>query len=108
MSCPTPRPVSARQTDSLRHGGVFMTFGEPAPNGGLLMPLGFQEPLCLDGGHAAGAGCCDGLTIGAVLNVAGMKHTRHVGARTALRDDVAIRVELNLALERLGVRDVAN
>jgi|HubBroStandDraft_2_1064218.scaffolds.fasta_scaffold59202_2 hypothetical protein len=27
MSCPTPRRVSAQQTESPRHAGVFMTFG---------------------------------------------------------------------------------
>src|SRR5580704_10404677 len=74
----------------------------------ILVALGFQEPFRLNGGHAAGAGCRDSLTIGAILNIAGVKHTRHAGARTALRDDVAVPVKLNLALKRLGVGDVTD
>jgi hypothetical protein len=45
---PTPRRVSAQQTESLRHPGVFMTFGGPAgpwelPDGRGSAPLPSRE-----------------------------------------------------------------
>ena len=67
------------------------------------MAFGFKKPFDLDGCHAAGPGCGNGLPVGAVLDVAGMKDAGDAGARAAHGDDVAIRVELDLpdALERL-------
>ena len=72
------------------------------------MPFGFQKPLHFDGGHASGARRGDRLPIGPVLHVAGMKNARDVGARAAMGNDVAVGIEIDLAGERRGVRDVAD
>src|SRR5579863_2235706 len=71
----------------------------------VLVPLGLQKLLGFHRGHAARAGGGHGLLIDAVLDVAGMEHTCHAGARTTLRDDVAFGIELDLAHERFGVGD---
>src|SRR5271170_7401833 len=72
------------------------------------MAFSFEEPLRFDCGHAAGAGRRDGLAVGAILDIAGVKNARHAGARAALGNDVAVRVKLDLALKRFAVRNVAD
>src|SRR5689334_19134703 len=72
------------------------------------MALGFKIPLRFDGGHAAGACGRDGLLIDAVLDVAGVEYAGDVGARASVRNDVALFVEIDLAAERLGVRDMTD
>src|SRR5271170_3245742 len=68
-----------------------------------LVAFGFQKPLHFDGGHASGARRSDRLAIRPVLDVAGVKNARDVGARAAVRDDVAVGIEIDLAGERRGV-----
>ncbi len=64
------------------------------------MPFGFQKPLHFDGGHASGARGGNGLPIGPVLDVAGVKNAGDVGARAAMRNNIAVRIQIDLAGER--------
>src|SRR5579863_2562752 len=72
------------------------------------MPFGFEESLYFNGRHAPCARRRDGLPICPVLHVAGVKYACYVGARAAMRNDVAVRVEIDLAHEGRGVGDVAD
>src|SRR5688572_9690069 len=72
------------------------------------MPFGFQETLRFHSRHAAGTGRCDGLPIGAVLDIAGVKDARNVRAGPALGDYVAVFVECDLIFEKVRIRDVAD
>src|SRR5690606_4470766 len=53
-----------------------VAFLSPEAAGFLVFRI-LQPALCVQGGHASGAGTCYGLTIDAVLNIAGGKHARH-------------------------------
>ena len=59
----------------------------------------FQVAFGVEGGHAARAGRRDGLAVGMVLHVAAGEDARHAGLRAVVRQDVAVRVELDLARE---------
>ena len=72
------------------------------------MAFGFEEAFDFDRCHAAGAGSGDGLAVDPVLHVPGMKDAFHVGAGSAVRDDVAIFIEIDLPDERLGIRDMTD
>src|SRR5215211_6139018 len=75
-----------------RHGGVVA-----------------QVPLGVERGHTAGPGRGDGLPVGVVHEVAGGEHARHPGAgRLALRDDVAVHVDVDDPAHDLGLRLVAD
>jgi hypothetical protein len=58
--------------------------------------FGLQEPFGFDGRHAAGARRRDGLPVSAILHVARMKYSGYVRARSAVRDDVTVRIEIEL------------
>jgi len=45
------------------------------------MALSFEEPFGFDSGHAACAGCSNGLAIDAILNVTRVEHAGDIGAR---------------------------
>jgi hypothetical protein len=68
----------------------------------------FQKTLRFDSRHAARAGGGDGLAVSSVLHVAGVKYAGDIGARAAFGDDVTLGVGLDLALEDLGIGDVAD
>src|ERR1700732_1065150 len=70
------------------------------------MAFSFEEPLRFNRGHAAGARCRNSLAIGAILDTPGMKNASHAGARAALGNDVAVRVKLDLSVERLSIGNV--
>src|SRR5208282_6231206 len=88
-----PRIAPGRKTSGSRNGSGFFS-GE--------------ETLGFDGGHAAGACRRDRLAIVMVLDVAGGKHTGDARLRAVVRKDVAIFVHLELALENLAIRVVAD
>src|SRR5690606_15722588 len=68
----------------------------------------FEEPLGVDGRHAARPGGSDCLPVDMVLHVAGGKHTGHAGPRAVVRHDVAAGVELELPDKKRRVRRVAD
>jgi hypothetical protein len=73
----------------------------------------FEVLFDLEGGHAAGAGGGDGLTVAAVLDVsagedAGEKLAIERGENVVAGDDVALGVEVDHAAEGFGVGDVAD
>src|SRR3989338_1139545 len=68
-----------------------------------LVPLRFQPALGVNGGAAAGPGGGDRLAVDVVVDVAGGEHPFDACPRAVLHDDVALRVELELAAENLGV-----
>ena len=53
-----------------------------------------QIVLGVQCGHAAAAGGGDGLTVDAVLDVTAGEDAWHAGLGAVVRDDVAVRVEL--------------
>ena len=68
-----------------------------------------QVPLGVERRRAAGAGGGHGLAVGVVHEVARGEHARQLGARgLALGEDVAVLVDLDLALDDLRVRAVAD
>src|ERR1700733_10385838 len=73
-----------------------------------LVSFGFEEPLYFNGGHASGARSGDGLPVSSVLNITGVKNARHVGACAAMRSDVAVGIEIDLAREGRRIGDVAD
>src|ERR1700733_9193118 len=73
----------------------------------VLVPFGFKKALGFDGGHTSSTRRCDGLSISPVLDVARVKDARHVGPRAAVRDDVAVGIEIDLSDEGRGVRNMA-
>ena len=68
----------------------------------------FQILLGVDRRHAAGAGGGNRLTVDVILDVARGEDARDVGARAVVRQDVAVRVHLELTLEERRVRRVAD
>src|SRR5712692_8173831 len=71
--------------------------------------LRLQVALGLEGGHAAGARGRHGLAIGEVGDVAGREDSGHGGlGRSRHHLHVAVRAELDLALEEGGVRMMAD
>src|SRR5437868_4409062 len=71
--------------------------------------LVFQPALCFDRRHASGSGSRDGLTENRILNIAAGKDAGNIRPRGAgLRLDVALFVEVDLSLEDLGIRIMAN
>ena len=77
------------------------------------MAEGFEVFFYFEGGHAAGAGGCDGLAVFAVLDVAGAEDAGDdfagEGAVDVVGgDDVGVFVKIHHALEGLGVGDVAD
>src|SRR5579872_574145 len=86
-------------TPSLRRsvsGSMNILFGEPA--------------FGVEGGFAAHAGGGDGLLVDRVGDIAGGEDAFHAGGGTerVFEDDEALGVELELALEELGVGRVAD
>src|SRR5690242_19410848 len=73
-----------------------------------LLSFSFQKALRFDCGHATRACRGNGLPVASVLLVAGVKHTLYVGACAAMRDDIAVCIELELAGERPRVRDMTD
>ena len=68
-----------------------------------------QVALGVEGGRAAAAGGGDGLAVGVVDQVAAGEDARQVGQRrAALHQDVALVVEVDLALDQLAARVVAD
>ena len=72
------------------------------------MPFRFQKAFHFDRGHTTSARRSDGLAVCAVLDVAGVKNARDIRACPAVRNDIAIAVQIQLRSERLGVRNVPN
>ncbi len=56
------------------------------------VPFGFEESLRLHRCHATCSGSGDGLAVIAILHITGVKNARNVGARAAVRDDIAVRI----------------
>src|SRR4051812_5573581 len=66
------------------------------------LPAGAEEPLGVDGGHAARASGSDGLAVDRIGRVAGGEDAVDAGARGArLHLEIADRVHLELPLEEL-------
>ena len=72
------------------------------------MPFGLKKALRFNRRHAPGPRGRDGLPVGPVLHVARVKHPMDVGSRPAMAHDVAVVVQVDLSLERLGVRNMAD
>ncbi len=72
------------------------------------MAVLFEEFFGLEGGHAAGAGGGDGLSVAAVLDVAAGEDAGDTGQNVVLGLDVAVIVEVDLAVEHFGVGLVAD
>jgi hypothetical protein len=71
--------------------------------------VGTEEVLGLEGRHAAGPGRGDRLTVALVLDVAGGEDPGNAGlGRPRPGEDVALVVELELAVQEVGVRLVAD
>lgn len=56
------------------------------------MSVGLEKPFYFDSGHTTGPGCGNRLTIRSVLYIARMINTLDIGARAAVRNDVAVRI----------------
>src|SRR5678816_2580683 len=72
------------------------------------MPLGFKVAFRFDRGHTTRARRRDGLAIRAILNVPRVEHARNIGAGSSVRNDVAVRIQVDLTLERLGVGNMTD
>ena len=72
------------------------------------MPLFFEQTLGFDCRHAAGAGRRNRLTVDAVLHVARVKNAVDIGSRAPVRDEVAVRIQIELAPKNLGIRDMTD
>src|SRR3954454_11399508 len=69
----------------------------------------FEVALGFERGHAPGAGGRDGLAVDVILHVTACEHTGHRRLRgPGLREQIAVLVEVELALEQLRVRCVAD
>src|SRR5271167_245482 len=58
------------------------------------VPFFFQQAFRFKRRHAPGTGRRDGLTIGAVFDITGMEHALDVRSRPAVRNDIAVRIEV--------------
>ncbi len=67
-----------------------------------------KKAFRLNGGHTPGARGGNRLTVRPVLNVARVKDSGDVSSRPTFRNNVAIRIEVDLPGERLGVGNVAD
>ena len=72
------------------------------------MAFCFEKPLCFNRRHTTGARSGDGLAISPVLYVASVENTLDIRPGAAVRNDVAVRIEIELAGKCLGVRDVSD
>ena len=71
--------------------------------------LGGEVAFGFESGGAAGAAAVTGLAIGVVGDIAGGKDALDVGGGAAVAlEDVAVVIEIDDAIEKLGVGDVAN
>ena len=61
------------------------------------MSFCFEQTLGFNRCHAAGAGRGDGLAVNAVLHVARMENAVDIGARAAMRNHIALGIEIELA-----------
>src|SRR5580704_4560181 len=100
-----------------RTAGVYGPRGVGTPAGfslsilvsdGMSVSLRFQHSFGFDGCHAACAGGRNRLAVNAILHVACMEHAGNIGARAAMGEQVAVRIEIELAFEHLRVRDMAD
>src|SRR5580658_9021777 len=94
-----------------RTAGEYGPRGAGTPEGVMrsiimLVSFRFQKSFRFYRRHAARAGRRDGLPVQAVLHVARVKYAGNVGARAALREDVALGIGIDLSLEDARVRDV--
>src|ERR1700716_460282 len=71
-------------------------------------PCSLQELLRLDGRHATGSGCSNGLSIAPVLNVTAGEHSADAGEHIVTRLEVAVSVSIELIRKHLGVRYMSN
>ena len=80
------RAVLEHQAIPRDHGIVIgpSAVRDQAPQDKFLVALGLQKLFRFYGSHAPGAGGGNGLLIDAILNVAGVEHARHAGARATL------------------------
>src|SRR5690242_16491255 len=67
-----------------------------------------QEFFRVHGGHAAGASGGDGLTIMMILNIACGKNTSDVGLASVMCDEIAVGVQVELAVKYFRVGLVAD
>ena len=95
-------------SESLRSVARSMQYDYARVKPQRLVRVLFQELFRIEGGHAAGAGGGDGLTIAMVLNVAGDEHAGNGRQAAVIGDEVAVAVHFQLALEDGRVRIVAN
>src|SRR5215470_6185237 len=110
LSIAAPRPAGPQPHDglrcALRHRGV-VTYAAMIHE--LSRLRGFQVPLGLERGHAAGGGGSHRLAVDVVLDVPRGEHT---GNRRLCRPrddfDVVIGQELDLLAEDLGVRTMTD
>src|SRR5437868_1892168 len=70
------------------------------------VPFRFQEALCINGGHATRSCCSYGLPVRAILHIARMKDARDVRTCSAVVDNVAVGVDIELPNKSVCVRDV--
>ena len=68
----------------------------------------FEILFDFEGGHAAGPGGGDGLAVAAILDVSAGENAGQAGEDVVMGFDVAVLVEVELAGEHGGVRNVAN
>src|SRR5204863_6896098 len=67
-----------------------------------------QPALCIQSGHASGAGGRDGLAIDVIGNVARSEDAFDAGARAMADANIVLVVELQLAAEKLRVGRMAD
>ena len=109
-SRPGRRRCSTRETrwwgaGGLGEGGALRVRGGSL---GVVARQALEIPFGVEGGHAAGPCRRDRLTVDVVLHVACGEHARDVGAAALAGDEIAVLVHVQLALEEVGVRRVAD
>src|SRR5580658_2345270 len=92
-------------SESLRSVARSMQYDYAFVNPQRLVRVLFQELFCVEGGHASGACGGDSLAVAVVLHIASDKHARDSRQSAVFRDEVAIGIHLQLALEngRVGI-----
>src|SRR5580658_2182936 len=86
-------------SESLRSVARSMQYDYARGRACRLVGVPIQELFRVQGGHAAGAGGRDGLSVAVVLHIARYKHTGNGGQAAMFRDEVAVGVHLQLAFE---------
>src|ERR1700686_1866687 len=73
----------------------------------ILVSLRFEQPFRFQCTHATATRRFNPLPINAILYVAGVKYARNICPRAAVRNQISIRIEIELAFKDPRIRNMA-